>query len=75
MTKSKIEEILKKNVGDYVLVRYLLPNGEPESVSGKLIEINEELIKVKGVTIAVLNRSVTRLIEVILRAGDKDKKD
>ena len=72
---TKIEKKLRDSIGQYVVLRYILPDGNPESVSGILEEVSEECIKITGIATHIMNRRTVQLLEVMTRAVDDDKKE
>lgn len=59
---SELEKILRKSVGKKVTVHYLIPDTGEHSVTGKLIAVSNEIIKVEAVMIHHINRKTSVLI-------------
>lgn len=70
MSKTPLDELLTKHKGQWIGIRWILNNGEPEQIYGQLVDFNESFIKVKGLTNHEINRASCQIVEIITRVKE-----
>jgi len=73
-SSNQLEIMLRKNIGKYVGIHYILPDGTADSIYGDLKEVTDDYIKVCtigfGRSIHFINRRLAQISEVIIKCEE-----